>query len=571
MKVALCCIGRLENQYAKEFVEHYKSLGFDKIFIYDNNYDGEEHFEDVIKEYISSGLVDVINFRNKEICQLEAYNDCYKKNGSEYDWILFCDFDEFLVIESGGDVHTFMERYEKYECLLINWMIMDDNGQIYNTHRPLMERFTHPMDFDKCCGYNFPENNHIKSFVRGGLENLEFGTNPHVPSSPLKCCNTKKRKVKQAPFVKYDFSVVYLKHFQYKTAEEWIENKRRRGMADQTYETFLKNTPIENFFRVNEMSWDKLEYLNKHRKQLVIVSMTTIPKRMKRLIDNLPYLLRQSYRYDKLIINIDDNLSDEEYKWYEELKKIDDRIEINKSEAKWRSCNKLLPTLKKYPHDVIITLDDDVAYPIDTIKCLVEEHAKHPECIIAHEVNPLDIRGNFVSYVNGYDVKLMQVELGKYLSNCALFPPYSFDDDLYDYDKMMECTNGTHDELWFWVQSTIHKVQCIGLNYVRSFAPEMLEEYKEGEYCLSSFNNNDEKINDYMQKINNMYGERLLASINSKPCVFTLNKDNIYAYLFLLPYIKNIYKAYLLNVSSLTKDWKNKIINILKDKETPRI
>lgn len=34
MKVALCCIGKLENRYSKEFVEYYKTIGFDKIFIY---------------------------------------------------------------------------------------------------------------------------------------------------------------------------------------------------------------------------------------------------------------------------------------------------------------------------------------------------------------------------------------------------------------------------------------------------------------------------------------------------------------------------------------------------------
>ena len=32
-KVALCAIGRLENLYAREFVEHYKNLGIDHIFI----------------------------------------------------------------------------------------------------------------------------------------------------------------------------------------------------------------------------------------------------------------------------------------------------------------------------------------------------------------------------------------------------------------------------------------------------------------------------------------------------------------------------------------------------------
>ena len=39
MKVALCCIGRLENRYIKEYVDFYLGIGVDKIFLYDNNYD----------------------------------------------------------------------------------------------------------------------------------------------------------------------------------------------------------------------------------------------------------------------------------------------------------------------------------------------------------------------------------------------------------------------------------------------------------------------------------------------------------------------------------------------------
>ena len=48
MKIALCCIGRLENRYIREYVGFYLGIGVDKVFLYDNNYDGEEYFEDVI-------------------------------------------------------------------------------------------------------------------------------------------------------------------------------------------------------------------------------------------------------------------------------------------------------------------------------------------------------------------------------------------------------------------------------------------------------------------------------------------------------------------------------------------
>ena len=99
MKVALCAIGRLENNYIREWVEHYKMLGFDNIILYDNNYDGEDHFEDVISDYIDSGFVDVINYRNKQVCQIKAYDECYHNHSNDYDWIAFFDIDEFLTLD----------------------------------------------------------------------------------------------------------------------------------------------------------------------------------------------------------------------------------------------------------------------------------------------------------------------------------------------------------------------------------------------------------------------------------------------------------------------------------------
>ena len=37
MKIAVCAIMKDENQYIEEWSNHYKNLGFDHIFIYDNN------------------------------------------------------------------------------------------------------------------------------------------------------------------------------------------------------------------------------------------------------------------------------------------------------------------------------------------------------------------------------------------------------------------------------------------------------------------------------------------------------------------------------------------------------
>lgn len=57
MKVLLCCCVKCENRYIREWVLHYRQLGFDNIVIYDNNDIGGERLEDVIGDQISDGFV----------------------------------------------------------------------------------------------------------------------------------------------------------------------------------------------------------------------------------------------------------------------------------------------------------------------------------------------------------------------------------------------------------------------------------------------------------------------------------------------------------------------------------
>ena len=60
-KVCICTLGKNENLYSREFVEHYKKYGVDKIFIYDNNDIDGEKFENFLSDYINKGFVEIIN------------------------------------------------------------------------------------------------------------------------------------------------------------------------------------------------------------------------------------------------------------------------------------------------------------------------------------------------------------------------------------------------------------------------------------------------------------------------------------------------------------------------------
>lgn len=256
--IALCCIGRRENRYAREFVEHYQRLGFDKIYLCDNNRDGEEYFEDVLSPFIESGFVEILDYRNRSGVQRDAYEDVYKKHGSEWAWMAFFDFDEYLHIVSGLSIQSLMLEYKGYQCVLFNWMNFGDNGLVRDDGRSLSERFTEPLPFDQNVQYaDVPDDYHVKCIVRGGLSCVQFYLNPHLPSNPMNCCNSCAEPCQQRPFQKYDYSVAYLKHYCTKTVEEWFTNKWQKGTGNKLNLEQFRSKYADRFFCYNEWTEEK--------------------------------------------------------------------------------------------------------------------------------------------------------------------------------------------------------------------------------------------------------------------------------------------------------------------------
>jgi len=95
----ICTIGKEENLYIKEYIEYYKNLGVDKIYLYDNNEINGESFETVIFDYIKINYVNIINYKGYLKPQNKMMNNCYKMNYLKYDWIIFNDIDEFLYLK----------------------------------------------------------------------------------------------------------------------------------------------------------------------------------------------------------------------------------------------------------------------------------------------------------------------------------------------------------------------------------------------------------------------------------------------------------------------------------------
>ena len=121
------------------------------------------------------------------------------------------------------------------------------------------------------------------------------------------------------------------------------------------------------------------------RNPQIIVSLTSFPDRIPFIYKTISSLLNQTLKPDMVILwlakeqfpQLENNLPDELL----ELKKYGLTI-------KWcnniRSYKKLVPAIKEYPNDIIITADDDIYYDKTLIELLYKSYEKEPQYIHCH-------------------------------------------------------------------------------------------------------------------------------------------------------------------------------------------
>ena len=228
-RICLCAVGKKENLYIQEYVNHYKKLGYTHIYLYDNNDIDGEKFEDILQEEIKSNFVSIINYRGIIGQQCRIYEECYEKNNKNYEWLSFFDLDEFLDIKPyANTIQEFLsnKRYEKCTTIKINFLFYSDNELLYYDNRTLQERFTMALP-------KHGSNSVIKSIVRGGLHPNYWSLKLNTHTSLFKCnsCNSAGKKVDYKAMLFYPtLKYARLKHYYTKSTEEYA-NKCKRGSA----------------------------------------------------------------------------------------------------------------------------------------------------------------------------------------------------------------------------------------------------------------------------------------------------------------------------------------------------
>ena len=276
-KYVLCVCAKNENNYIIEWIEHYLGLGFDKIFICDNNEIGDNSLYETIKQYVDSGIIEIFDCKHLNCFQVQFYSMfCIEGN---HKWCGYFDADEFLEIPSYFNIKHYLDTKKDDICISFHWMVYGSNGKITKSDGLLCDRFKYPVSPISI----FTENCFIKSIVRGnGIFNKGCWFNgSHIPmSTPMYVHNVGGHFLTDSDKHCYfppKYKDGYIRHYYTKSFDEWVK-KSKRGWPDGTDELNMGNffvctdwseLPLEKMTQGLFTEFKNLESTKKYYRDLV--------------------------------------------------------------------------------------------------------------------------------------------------------------------------------------------------------------------------------------------------------------------------------------------------------------
>lgn len=249
------------------------------------------------------------------------------------------------------------------------------------------------------------------------------------------------------------YTFIYNLYFCLKRKEKKAQEEKReiskiaKKMIDRI--EWLFNIPLRNWY-MNFPS-KRRGITKKSRKQKIIVSLTSYPQRISTVWLTIESILHQSVKPDKIILW----LAKTQFKDIEELPKTLQRQRERGLSIQFcddlRSHKKYYYVMQKYPEDLIILADDDMFYPRDTIRRLLEMHSQYPNdiCTMSAQVIEPHFEAKPSLWRNPKlkeDFKHSE-KIQIFTGSGSLYPPNSLDTKAFD-KKLIQELCPYADDLW---------------------------------------------------------------------------------------------------------------------------
>lgn len=215
--------------------------------------------------------------------------------------------------------------------------------------------------------------------------------------------------------------------------------------------------------RLNVCDFEKEK---KYRDDSVIVSMTTFPARIGYVHLAIKSLLNQTVMPGKIILW----LAKEQFRDVEIPPQLQ---ELCRYGLEIRFCNEDLLAHKKYyyamqehPDQLIVTYDDDIIYPEDSLEKLLVMHRQYPEAIICNRGREIEMENSSVAPYEYWKVSgkvPAGVPTHRVMASTGagtLYPPHCMPEETFDIQKIRALAL-TADDLWMKVMSILGNVPVV--------------------------------------------------------------------------------------------------------------
>ena len=250
-KVGIIAIARNEALYIREWVDHHLDIGFDAIILADND-----------DEFILPGIIEYPAVIHEDYCGIDkvqamAYTELYQKYKDRFDWLLFIDCDEFVMVDNQyKDIHDFLDRFD-CDVVRISCKHFSDNDSLdtLGDYR-VVQRFRDP--------YYTSLDTFVKSFINTRVELGDRKIYGHgIYNKDLDarnalgdpCENTNQHTTRIV------HERCWLNHYRTKTIGEYIRQKYFRGGANANPGRYTNWEKF--FFATNRRTTEKVDYANK--------------------------------------------------------------------------------------------------------------------------------------------------------------------------------------------------------------------------------------------------------------------------------------------------------------------
>ncbi|MCM1235409.1 MAG: hypothetical protein NC489_35360 [Ruminococcus flavefaciens] len=241
--------------------------------------------------------------------------------------------------------------------------------------------------------------------------------------------------------------------------------------------------------------------MSEERTRKIIVSFTSYPKRFAAIPLTVKTILYQSYKPDKIILY----LASEECKGKlpKDLYKLEKYgLEIVFVDDNLKPHKKYFYSMQEYPHDIIITIDDDILYPRNLIKRLYKSYEVHPDCISAARVHQIKIiDGKLCKYNEWYwEYRKKRIPSDRLFATSGggtLYPPHILPEQTFDSRLIKELCLGA-DDVWLKFMELMGDKKVV---YVPGANRHIWNNGKYFQDGLSKLNCDLERNDEYIEKV----------------------------------------------------------------------